>query len=365
VKNSYNQLEKSMKPCYIKLALKNPIVGYSIVALFLISLQLSFMQGVGPITLTISRMISLTMIYTVAAMGLGILTGMAGLVSLGTAAFIGFGAYTAGHLLRGVEWIPVDLPFTMILLIAIAVGVIMGAVIGFISLRVRGLYLLVITMGFATVMQEFFQAPNPFTGGWSGITRVPFPRLAYFLQLNRETVFFLSLAIMLILVWVTLNIINSPMGRAMAAMASSEPLAQAMGVKLLKYRVLAFIIATVYAAISGVLLVSTIGAAVPQNWTFMLSLNLLAVLILGGGVKPHSIMLGSFFVFAMDLIVWQRIPLFQRFPGLVMVMSGVLMILIFAKFPGGLTRLVTEIKYLFVKAYWKWRVYRYGPEPKV
>ena len=361
MKNNYKQLEKSLKPCYIKNTLKNPVFKYSILALLLLSLQLSFMQGVGPITLTISRMISLTMIYTVAAMGLGILTGMAGLVSLGTAAFIGFGAYTAGNLLRTF----VGIPFSLVLLAAIAVGVVMGVVIGFISLRVRGLYLLVITLGFATVMQEFFQTPNPFTGGWTGITRVPFPTIATFLQLNRETVFFLSMGTMFLLVWVTLNIINSPMGRAMAAMASSEPLAQAMGIKLLKYRVLAFVIATVYATISGVLLVSSIGAAVPQNWTFMLSLNLLAVLILGGGVKPHSIMLGSTFVFALDIIVWQRIPFFQRFPGLVMVMSGILMILIFAKFPGGLTRLATEIKNLFVRVFWKWRVYRYGPEPEV
>jgi len=361
MKNSYKQLERNLKPHYFKTALKNPVFGYSVLALGLLTLQLSFMQGVGPITLTISRMISLTMIYTVAAMGLGILTGMAGLVSLGTAAFIGFGAYTAGNLLR----MFVGVPFTFVLLVVIAAGVVMGVVIGFISLRVRGLYLLVITMGFATVMQEVFQAPNPFTNGWSGLTGVPFPRIALFLQLNRETVFFLSLVIMFILVWVTLNIIHSPMGRAMAAMASSEPLAQAMGIKLLKYRVLAFVIATVYAAISGVLFVSSIGAAVPQNWSFMLSLNLLAVLILGGGVKPHSIMLGSFFVFAMDLIVWQRIPFFQRFPGFVMVISGVLMILIFAKFPGGLTRLVTELRNLVVKIFRKWRVYRYGPETEL
>ena len=367
--NSYKELERSMRPTYVKSLLKNPILGYVFLLIFLIVFQVSFIQGFGPVTLPISRIVASTMIYIVAAMGLGILTGMAGLVSLGTAAFIGFGAYTAAHLLRGelaiLERLPFQLPFIVILLIAILIGIVLGAVIGFISLRVRGLYLLVITMGFATVMQEFFQAPNPFTGGWSGITRIPFPTLATFFQLQRDTVFFLLMAVMFFLIWITLNIINSPMGRAMAAMASSEPLAQAMGIKLLKYRVLAFIIATVYATIAGVLLVSIMPAAIPQNWSFMLSLNLLAVIILGGGIKPHSIMLGAFFVFAMDLIIWQRIQFFRDNPGLVMVMSGVLMILIFAKFPGGLTRLVTEIVNLFVKGFRKWREYRYGPEPEL
>lgn len=357
--NSYKNLERSLKTGHHRSVVRHPAFGYVLLGLFLICLQLSFMMGVGPITLTISRIIALTMIYTVAAMGLGILVGMAGLISLGTAAFVGFGAYTAGNLLRTFTGIP----FLLVVIIAIATGVAMGAVIGFISLRVRGLYLLVITMGFATVMQEFFQTPNAFTGGWTGITRVPFPTIALFLQLNRETVFFLVLIVMMFLVWLTLNILHSPTGRAMAAMASSEALAQAMGIQLLKYRVLAFIIATAYATVSGVLLVSSIGAATPHSWTFMLSLNLLAVIILGGGIKPHSIMLGSFFVFGMDVIVWQRLAFFQRFPGLVMVLSGVLMILIFAKFPGGLTRLVNEVKFFFVRLFLKWRVYRYGPEP--
>ncbi|MCL2217110.1 MAG: branched-chain amino acid ABC transporter permease [Defluviitaleaceae bacterium] len=358
MQNNYKALEESLKPRYFQNAVKHPAIGYILLVVFLISLQMSFMMGIGPITLTISRTIALTMIYTVAAMGLGILVGIAGLVSLGTAAFVGFGAYTAGNLLRTFTGIP----FTLVVLIAIAVGVILGAIIGFISLRVRGLYLLVITMGFATVMQEFFQAPNPFTGGWTGITRVPFPTIAMFLQLNRETVFFLVLIIMMILVKLTLNILNSPMGRAMAAMASSEPLAQAMGIQLLKYRVLAFIISTAYATISGVLLVSSLGAATPTSWTFMLSMNLLAVIILGGGVKPHSIMLGAFFVFGMDVIIWQRFEFFQRFPGLVMVLGGILMILIFAKFQGGLTRLINEIRFLFIRLFMKWRVFKYGPE---
>jgi len=171
--------------------------------------------------------------------------------------------------------------------------------------------------------------------------------------------------VMFALVWITLNIIKSPTGRAMLAMSASEPLAQAMGISLLRYRVMAFVLATVFAMIAGVLFISSMGAAGPLTWNFMLSLNLLAVVILGGSVKPAGIMLGSFFVFALDLTVLRNIPFFVQYPGAVLILTGVLMIIIFARFPGGLTRLIQEIVKLFRKLYMKWRLYRYGPEPEV
>lgn len=361
MKNDYKELQKQVKPCRFKMLYKHPLFGYLILGIFLVALQLAFMFGDGIVTLTISRAVATTMIYTIGAMGLGLLLGMGGLVSLGTAAFVGLGAYIAGNLLRTFAGIP----FTVVLLISILTAVVFGTVIGFISLRARGLHLLVITMAFATIMQELFMIPNQFTGGVMGITRVPFPTLALFLQLNRETVYFLVLVIMFALVLLTLNIINSPTGRAMLAMATSEPLAKAMGVQILKYRVLAFVIATVYAMIAGVLFISSLGAAGPGSWNFLLSLNLLAVVILGGSPRPSSIMMGSFVIFALDLTVLRNIPFFVRFPSASMILSGILMILIFAKFPGGLSRLVNEIRGFIWRLFAKWRLYRYGPEPEV
>ena len=361
MQNDYKQLEKQLKQGRTALR-KHPFFGYLVLAVILVLLQVSFMTGIGGfMTLTISRTIAMTMVYIVGAMGLGILVGMSGLISLGTAAFVGLGAYIAGNMLRTFTGIP----FTVILLVTVTAAAVMGAVIGFISLRARGLYLMIVTMGFAIVMQQLYIAPNNFTGGVMGLTRIPFPTLAMALQLNRETVYFLVLAVMFLLVWVTLNIIKSPMGRAMLAMASSEPLAQAMGVQLLKYRILAFIIATAYAMVAGVLWVSTLSAATPVSWTFMLSLNLLAVMILGGSVMPSGIMLGAFVIYALDLIFLRRFAFFVNFPQAVPILIGVLMILIFARFPGGLTRVIKEFMNLFIKLFRKWRMYRYGPELEV
>ena len=357
MKNDYKQLEIECKPQYFRQLSRHPLFGYVLLSVFLIGLQLSFMYGGGLVTLTLSRAVAVTMIYTVAAMGLGILIGQAGLASLGSAAFVGLGAYIAANILRMFH-----VPFVAIIIVVSIVAIILGAVIGFISLRVRGLHLLVITLAFATIMNEMFITPNDFTGGPSGITNVPFPQLAMFIDLNRETVYFLILAVMFLLTVLTLNIIKSPTGRAMLAMSSSESLAQAMGVRILKYRVLAFVLSTIYAMIAGVLFVSSLTAANPASWTFMLSLNLLAAVILGGSAKPAGVMMGAFVIFMMDLAILRNIPFFVRHPSASMILSGVLVILIFIKFPGGLTRLVLEIRRGIVKLFGMWRVYRYGPE---
>jgi len=361
MKNDYVELEKAHKICYISKIRNHPLSGYVLVALILFFLQVSFIAGMDIITLTISRTLVTTMVYTIAIMGLGILLGMGGMVSLGTAAFIGLGAYIAGNLLLTFTGIP----FVLIMLITVLVAIILGVIIGFVSLRVKGLHLMVITLAFSAIMLELFMIPNDFTGGPMGISGIPFPTLAMFLTLNRETVFFLVLAVLFVMIVLTLNIINSPTGRALLAMASSEPLAQAMGISLLKYRILAFVIATVYAMVAGALFVSAFSASTPNSWGGLLSLNVLAAVILGGSIKPGGIMLGSFFIFALDLIVLRNFAFFVNFPGSVMIMTGILMILIFSRFPGGLSRLLVEFVNLGKKIVARWSVYKYGEESDI
>lgn len=357
MKNDYKNMEKLYKPNYFKKFSGHPLSGYVILSLVLIVLQLLFMFTDGIISLTVSRAIATTMVYTVAAMGMGILLNLAGLTSLGTAAFIGLGAYLAGNILKAFA-----LPYMALLLCVAVTGVVLGTIIGFISLRVRGLHLLIITLAFASILNELFMTPNNFTGGPAGLSRVPYPELAMFINLNRETVFFLILAVMFILIIITLNIINSPTGRAMMAMSNSESLAQAMGVRILKYRVLAFVIATVYAMISGVLYISMITAANPSSWSLMLSLNLLAAVILGGTAKPAGVIMGSTVIFCLDLAILKNIPFFQKYSSASTIFSGILIILIVVKYPGGLMRLLHDVRDGIEALYTKWRVYRYGPE---
>ncbi|MCL2368494.1 MAG: branched-chain amino acid ABC transporter permease [Oscillospiraceae bacterium] len=357
MKYNYKGLENLYKPEYFKRLVKHPLFAYIILTLILVVVQLLHIFGDGIITLSQSRGIAMAMIYGMAAMGLGVLVGLAGLVSLGTAAFLGLGAYLAGNILRSAV-----LPFTVLVLIVAAIAIVLGIVIGFISLRVRGLNLLVITLAIATIFNELFLTPNDFTGGVLGISQVPFPEIAMFLQLNRETVFFLILAVQFVLILLTLNIIRSPMGRAMMAMANSEALARAMGVNILKYRVLAFVIATVYAMVAGILFVSTMGAATPGSWTLVLALNMLTAVILGGTAKPAGVLIGAFIIFALDLAVLRNFQFFTRNPMAPAIFSGILIILIVAKYPGGLMKLMHQISGGIKLLTVRWREYRYGPE---
>ena len=357
MKHNYRELEQLYKPDYMRYLVKHPLFGYIILTLLLVGLQMLHIFGYGIISLTVSRALAMTMIYGIAAMGLGVLLGLAGLVSLGTAAFLGLGAYIGGNILRSFI-----MPFTFVVLIVAVVAIVLGVVIGFISLRVRGLNLLVITLAIATILNELFLTPNDFTGGTLGISRVPFPEIAMFIQLNRETVFFLILAVQFILIVITLNIIRSPMGRAMMAMANSEALARAMGVNVLKYRVLAFVIATVYAMIAGILFVGTMGAATPASWTLVLALNILTAVVLGGTAKPAGVLIGAFIIFGLDLAVLRNFAFFRQHTMAPAIFSGILIIVIVAKYPGGLMKLMHQISSVTKKQIVRWREYRYGPE---
>ena len=271
-------------------------------------------------------------------------------MSFATGAFIGLGTYLAAYILKSYM-----VPFVLILAIVAVVGVVAGVVVGFISLRVKGVNLLIITLALATVMSTMYALPNEFTGGPTGVSKVPFPELAMLFETSRDTMYFVILVVMFLLIVVTLNIINSPMGRAMMAMASSESLAQAMGIKLLKYRVLAFVIATVYALLAGVLYVSYMQSSIYATWSSSLAMNILIAVCLG-------VLIGSFVMFTINSAFLQNIQFFQTYPQASLFFNGILIIIIIAKYPGGLVRLLGAVKNSVKQLFAKGRLYKYGPE---
>lgn len=335
---------------------KSPFFGYIILIIALAVLQLLYMYT-DFITLTVSRALSQTIIYTMAAMGLSILLGMGGLISLGTGAFIGLGAYLAGNIMKAL-----NMPYILVLAAVIIVGLIVGILVGFLSLRARGVHLLIITLALANVMVEIFARPNDFTGGPNGLAKVPFVKLFMTLELDRDTTFFLLLVMLFILIVITINIINSPAGRALLAMNNSESLAQAMGISILKYRVFAFVIATEYALLAGAMYIAYMRASNATTWVLTLGLNILSAVILGGGVKPAGAIAGSFVLFGLDLAILKNIPFFQKNSSASLIFSGILIILIVVKYPGGLTRMLFNIRVAAKKMVARRRVQKYGEE---
>jgi len=170
----------------------------------------------------------------------------------------------------------------------------------------------------------------------------------------------------------TYNIMKSPTGRALLAMRNSSSAAQAMGISIFKYRLLAFIVSTVYAMFAGVLYLTYIPSTFPQpgDWTLTLSLLILAAVIVGGSRSIYGIVMGTFLIFGLDLAILQNRNNFGGFfvenPEITIMFNGVLIILVIMFYRGGLIRLINtfiaNIKKWSLSLNKKWRVYRYGPD---
>lgn len=339
---------------------KHPYFGFVFIGILLLFVQL--VQAVGvEIPISILRGIGLTMVYIVIALGFSILLGYAGLASLGTAGFVGVGTYLIGYLTMSLNY-----PFWIIIIISLLSAVVLGTIVGFISLRIEGMYLAIITLGLAEILNEIFKNAVNVTGGTMGLSMTKIVLFNELIVLDSSKVFTLLILVLIGMMILTLNIIKSPTGRAMLAMKNSESAAQALGVSLLKYRLLAFIISTVYAFIGGMLYMSYFQFSIPTTWSLAFSLNILAAVIVGGAQSIYGILLGTFMIFGLDMAVFQRIPFFIEHPAITLVFNGVLIIVVIMFYPGGLIRLVQTISYK-LKNLWKqiktkWRIYRYGED---
>lgn len=276
-----------------------------------------------------------TLIYAIAALGLNILLGYSGLISLGTAGFMGLASYISAYITVNME-----LPFEVAVLAAIIIPTIIGILVGLVSLKIEGLYLAIATLAVSEILRKTFEEFDVFTNGFSG-KPASFPLLFGTIQLDRTTTYYLIVLVLTIIMLITYNMINGQLGRALNAMRGSEPAAQAMGVNLLKYRLVAFALATIYASVAGVLYVHFIRFSYPSIWSLKLSLDFLAMIIIGGLRSIYGTVLGAFIVFAVPDLFLKQIPYFDQ---LSYVFNGVLIILVIMFYPNGLIYIGHDIK---------------------
>ena len=212
-----------------KLTLKNrlrkqPVISYAIFAVIL--LWLNQLAADGVIKSTFVSAISSTLIYCIMSVGFCLLLGYSALASLGTAGFFCLGANIA--YLSLVKW---DNSILMTFIIAILLAVAVGVVVGYISLRIEGIYLAIVTLGIAQIVVEIFKAVN------GDSIKIKREHLTWFnieyvkgsgvdARLTGDDVFFMMVAILFVLMVITHNLMNSPTGRAMLAMKNSTSAAQ-------------------------------------------------------------------------------------------------------------------------------------------
>lgn len=326
----------------IKLNLKkNQNLSYLIFGLILCTLPLWIELGI--LRNSYLTLIGSVLIYSVAAIGLNLLLGWSGLISLGTAGFMGLGAYIAAYVTVNLK-----LPFEVSLLLGLAIPLIIGVLVGLISLRIEGLYLAIATLSVSEILRKSFEELGWFTNGFSGKSAA-YPKLLGFITLDKYTTYILLVFFLIAVMILVNNLINGQMGRALNAMRGSEAAAQAMGVNLLKYRLVAFALATSLAALSGVLYMSFIKYTYPATWTLGMSLNILAVIIIGGVRNLYGTVLGAFVVFAMPDLFLKQIPYFGTMPGFAYIVNGILIILVILFYPRGLIYIGNDFKKLWGK----------------
>jgi branched-chain amino acid transport system permease protein len=259
---------------------------------------------------------TLVVVYAISGIGLNLLSGFAGQISLGHAAFMGMGAYTAAFLggspadtVRGLEldlliWLP----------LAGAVPAVVGWLFAPIAARVRGLYLAILTLGLLFLSEHVFKEARWLTGG-SGLGRAPaeptvlgFELYAQRTVLGQELaaigVFYLfTLLLLVVLAILARNLARTRPGRAFSAVRDRDIAAEVMGVSLLRTKRLAFTLSSFYAGVAGALLTIVLGFMTPERWNLLLSIDFLAVVLIGGAATITGPIIGAAFVVLMPRLI--------------------------------------------------------------
>jgi ABC-type branched-subunit amino acid transport system permease subunit len=232
-------------------------------------------------------------LYVVLGLGLNIVVGMAGLLHLGYAAFFAIGGYTVAILTApqfGIGW-----SFWVALPIGIILAALTGVLLSLPVLRMRGDYLAIVTLGFGEIIRILAKsdALTNFTGGPRGVRAVAGPSIFGF-DTSSEFYFMYFIILSIVLAaFITSRLQNSRLGRAFMAMREDEDVAQTMGVYTLKYKVLAFAIGAAFAGLGGVIFTSRNQFTGPEDYTLLVSVNVLSLVIIGGMNSIPGVILGS------------------------------------------------------------------------
>jgi branched-chain amino acid transport system permease protein len=294
-------------------------------------------------------LINLVFIAIVGAHGINILTGYTGQISLGHGAFIGIGAYTAGVLSTKLGFpVWVTLPAAGIASASI------GALVGAPSLRIKGFYLAMATLALQFLMEYLFMELRPLTGGSQGLYLERPSIFGVFLDTDRQ--FYFLAATMAILATLTArNILRTRVGRAFIAIRDRDIAAELIGVNIFKYKTMSFALSSFYAGVAGALLAYYITVINPQRFSIFLSIDYLAMIIIGGFGNVLGAIFGATFIvlFPEFLKIWiefaaQYLPIEESFPAIREIIFGGIIVFFLIFEPEGLAKIWWNIK-----AYWK------------
>jgi branched-chain amino acid transport system permease protein len=262
---------------------------WSYLALFAVLLVLPLL-----VSKYLQSMLVFVFIYAIVGVALMILTGFTGQGSLGHAAFLAIGAYTAAILQQK------GFSFWQYFLIAGVLTGIIGAVVGFPALRLHGIYLLIATISFAFIVEEVLARWDSVTHGNEGIKVRPLELFGVPIAQNTNGFYYLCLAVLVVVMIAALNLMRSPTGRAFIAIRDSETAAKSMGINLAAYKVRAFAVSAAITGFAGALYAHKMSFISPEMFTLLLSIEFVMVVIIGGAIGLHGAVLGAIFIVMVD-----------------------------------------------------------------
>jgi branched-chain amino acid transport system permease protein len=240
------------------------------------------------------------LILAIAAVGLNVLSGFGGQISLGHAAFFGFGAYTTGILVTDHGWSP-PLAFLMGMLVCFVVGVLVGVP----ALRLQGMYLALVTLAVGVIFPNLVRRFESLTGGSGGLFGIRFqaPENAYFAGRAGQIVWLYYVAVVALLlscliVW---NLMRGRMGRAIIALRDNESAAIVMGVDRTLVRTALFGISAAIAGLGGGLFAVDTGILTPDSFSLLFTIYLLVAMVLGGRASYWGPIIGGFAIYFLPL----------------------------------------------------------------
>ncbi len=278
--------------------------------------------------------VALFMVYGLAAVGLNILVGFTGQISLGHAGFFAIGAYTIAKLAPLIS-------FPVALLVAVVICALVGYLIGIPALKLEGPYLAIATSGFGIAVQQFLaNTPPDWFGGHSGLILDKTQLFGEAFARDRDY-YYIVLGVAALMIYMAFNLARSHIGRAFIAVRDAELAAQTSGVPVARVKTLAFAISGVYAGVAGGLFAPLLGIVAPESFSLLQSIQFLSMIVVGGLGTIAGGILGAGLITALQ----DQLSQAGNWAGL---LYGLVVLLVMVVEPLGLYG-----RWLKVKTYWK------------
>lgn len=283
-------------------------------------------------------------IYSIVSVGMMLLTGFTGQLSLGHVGFFGIGSYTSAILVsKGV-------PFLLALPAAGLLAAFIGVFVALPAVRLTGMYLMIMTLGFAFIVEEILARWESMTQGNMGMVVEP-PSIGPLVFDSEFSFYYLALLILILTLLAARNILRSPTGRAMISIRDSEVASQAIGVNLMQYKAVAFALSAFFTGIAGSLSAHKLSFISPESFNIMESVKYLAMIIIGGLGSLHGAVLGTAFLLFLPgviIAVKEFLPhAIASQTGLEPLLMGMVIVLFILFEPMGLYGRWMKIKHYF------------------